>query len=147
MRILAAVVFMLALGVPAFGADRVVHLTLDGRPVDRSGGVAILHNGIVYADLVDLVKTFDGLMSYKAPSTYASIDGRTAVFTPGSRTMELQNKPVRLPGPVIRRNGDLYVPLDAFVTRVAGAKVRHPSATRADIIADANPISWSARRR
>jgi archaellum component FlaF (FlaF/FlaG flagellin family) len=140
-RIVATTLLALALGTSALAADRTVHLTLDGRPVDRSDEITVLHNGIVYADLIDLVKAFNGIMSYRAPSTYVTVNGKTAVFTPGSRTMRVQRSAVPLPGAIIHRKGDLYVPLDAFATQVAGAKVRHLSATRADIVANANPIS------
>ena len=45
-------------------------------------------------------------------------------------------------GPAFLRNGDLYVPLDTFITRVANAKVRiSPDQKQADIFVNANPLS------
>lgn len=140
-RIVAAALVALALtapvlAAPALAQDRVVHLTFDGRPIDNDAGVAFLHRGIAYVDLVVLVKAYDGLMSWRAPSQWVTINGLTAVLTPGSRTMRVQEKKVQLPGPVLRHKGMLLVPLDAFVTSVGG-KVTHRSATRAEIIANA----------
>ena len=141
-RIVATALLALALGGPALAADAVVHLTLDGRPVDRAGGIAILHQGVVYADVVDLTKSFNGLLTFHGNAAEITIGGTTATVTAGSRTMKLQQGSIVMPGAVFRRNGDLYVPLDAFVTRVAKAQVRtDPSHTRADIYVNANPTS------
>ena len=141
-RIVAAALIALALAAPALASDSVVHLTLDGRPVDRSGGIAVLHNGVVYADVVDLTKAFDGLLTFHGNAAEITINGITATVTAGSRTMTIQQGSIVMPGPVFRRNGDLYVPLSTFVTRVAKAQVRTDAAhTRADIYVNSNPMS------
>jgi copper amine oxidase-like protein len=141
-RILAAVFLGLALAVPAGAADQVVRLTIDGRPVDRSGGSAIVRGGVVYGDLVDLVKSFNGLLTFQRNATVVSIRGVTATFTVGSRTMKLNQGSIVMRGPVFLRDGEPFVPLDAFVTRVANAKLRLSSdRTRADILINANPLN------
>ncbi len=124
----------------AFAADRVVALTLDGRPVDRAGGVAVVRNGVVYADVVDLVKSFDGLVTFQGPTVVVTINGVTARFAAGSRTAAINDGAITMPGQAFMRNGDLFVPLGAFITRVAQAKVRiNPARRRADIYVNASP--------
>ncbi|GAC1429865.1 MAG: hypothetical protein NVSMB5_24290 [Candidatus Velthaea sp.] len=125
--------------LPAYAADRVVTLTLDGRPIDKHGGIAVMHGGVLYADTIDLVKTFDGLISlHKDGSATATIRGNTGAFTPGSRNATINGKVVRLPGAPFMRGGDLYVPLESFVSRIAAAKVRM-TGSGAEIIVSATP--------
>ncbi len=143
-RLLAAFLCALVLGLaaPASAADKNVKLTLDGRPVDRSGGIAVARGGVVYADVVDLVKAFDGLLTFHGNAVEVTIDSVTATFSAGSRTALLQEGSATMPGQVFRRNGDFYVPLGFFITRVAKAKLRtDPALTRADIYVNASPLS------
>lgn len=141
-RFLAALLLAVAFTGPAIAADRNVKLTLDGRPVDRQGGIALVRNGVVYADVVDLVKSFNGLLTFQGPATVVSIGSSTATFTMGSRTMKINQGAVTMRGPVFLHNGDPYVPLDTFITQVAGAKLRiSPDRTKADIYVNANPLS------
>jgi hypothetical protein len=135
-----AAVLLGAAGAPAGAADRVVRLVLDGRPVDRAGGIAVLHGGVVYADVVDLVKAFSGLLTLHGPAVWVTIGDTYAVFTNGSRTAKIDRGSIQLPGPCFMRNGDVYVPLGAFA-RVAKAQVRlNPARTEADVSVNANPI-------
>lgn len=129
--------------LPANAADKIVTLTLDGRPIDKRGGIAVLRGGIVYADAIDLVKTFDGLVSlHKDGSAVITIRGNTGAFAPGSRAATINKTRVPLPGAPFMRGGDLYVPLDAFITKIAGAKVHvTPSRTSADITVNFSPPS------
>ncbi|HEY0615438.1 MAG TPA: stalk domain-containing protein [Candidatus Elarobacter sp.] len=136
---LAAALMLLAAS-PAFAADRDVKLTLDGRPVDRAGGVAILHNGVVYADVVPLVKSFDGLLTFQGNAVVVTINGVTGRFTEGSRTALINDGATTMPGQTFKRNGDFFVPLELFITKIARAKVRmNPARTQADIAVNANP--------
>jgi hypothetical protein len=49
---------------------------------------------------------------------------------------------VMLPGAPFMRNGDLYVPLQFFITRIASARVQfNGDRTRADIRVNSNPLS------
>jgi hypothetical protein len=134
---LVAVVLALA---PALAKDQLVKLTLDGRPVDRVGGIALLHDGLVYADSVDLVKTFDGLVVFAGTSERIEIRGHVGTFTAGMRGATVDQVRVLLPGAPFVRNGDLYVPLEFFITRIASAHVRFTPG-RADIRVNANPLS------
>ena len=140
-RLLAAFAAALTLftAVPASAADRVVKLTLDGRPVDvRSGSIALLHGGVVYANVVPLVKSFDGLLTFQGTAVVVTINGVTGRFTEGSRTALINDGAVTMPGRTFKLNGDLYVPLDVFVTQIAKAKLRTNAArTQADIFVNA----------
>ncbi len=131
---------LLAPSGPALAADHDVKLTLDGRLVDRAGGVAVAHNGVVYANVVPLVKTFDGLLTFQGNAVVVTIHGVTGRFTDGSRTALINDGAVTMRGQTFKRNGDWYVPLDTFITQVAKAKLRMNAAqTQADISVNANP--------
>jgi hypothetical protein len=120
--------------LPGLAADQNVKLTLDGRPVDRAGGVAVLRNGVIYADVVPLVKSFDGLLTFQGNAVVVSIHGVTGRFTEGSRTALINQGALTMRGQTFKLNGDYYVPLDTFITRVAMAKLRvNPAQTQADI--------------
>jgi hypothetical protein len=135
---LALVATLLAVA-PGLAADRNVKLTLDGRPVDRAGGVAVLHNGVVYADVVPLVKSFDGLLTFQGNAVVVSIHGVTGRFTDGSRTVLIGQGAITMRGQTFKVNGDFYVPLDTFVTQIAKAKLRVNAAqTQADIYVNAS---------
>jgi hypothetical protein len=131
---LALGIALLAPSVSAFAADREVKLTLDGRAVDRAGGVAVVRNGVVYADVVPLVKSFDGLLTFQGNAVVVTIHGITGRFTDGSRTALINDGAVTMRGQTFKRNGDWYVPLETFITQIAKAKVRVNAAqTQADI--------------
>lgn len=144
-RIAAALALSLTLAgtcAPAVAGDRVVKLTLDGRPVDRAGGVARLRNGVVYADVVDLVKSFDGLLTFQGNAVEVSIGTTVARFTVGSRTVTIDQGAITMPGQTFKFDGDVYVPLSVFITDVAHAKVRiDASQSHADIFVNSNPLS------
>jgi hypothetical protein len=142
-RFLAALLcaLVLATAAPAAAADKNVKLTLDGRPVDRAGGVALARGGVVYANLVDLVKSFDGLLTFHGSGALVSVHGVTVSFTAGSRTAKIGEGAQTMKGQTFLRNGDLYVPLEFFITQVARAKVKiDPALTKADISVDPNPL-------
>ncbi len=121
-RILAAIVLGVALTGPALAADRVLRLTIDGRPVDRNG-------------VIDLVKSFNGLVTFQGPALVVTISGVTATFTNGSRTAKVGQGAVMMRGPAILREREMFVPLDTFVTRLTNAKVRlSRDRTQADIL-------------
>ena len=131
---------LLAPCVSASAADREVKLTLDGRAVDRAGGVAVVRNGVVYADVVPLIKSFDGLLTFQGNAVVVTIHSTTGRFTDGSRTALINDGAITMRGQTFKRNGDWYVPLDTFITQVAKAKVRVNAAqTQADISVNANP--------
>ncbi len=131
---------LLVPAVPAFGADTPVKLTLDGRPVDRDGKTAMKRNGVIYADVVDLVKSFNGLLTFQGNAVVVTITGINARFTEGSRTALINEGAVTMPGQTLKINGDFYVPLETFITKVAKAKLKtNPAKTQADIAVNANP--------
>jgi len=137
---LALGIALLAPNAPALAADRQVKLTLDGRPVDRVGGIAVVRNGVVYADVVPLVKSFDGLLTFQGNAVVVTIHGVTGRFTDGSRTALINDGAVTMRGQTFKRNGDWYVPLDTFITQIAKAKLRVNAAqTQADISVNASP--------
>ena len=141
-KLLTALALGIALVAPTtsvLAADREVKLTLDGRAVDRAGGVAVVRNGVVYADVVPLVKSFDGLLTFQGNAVVVTIHGITGRFTDGSRTALIGDGAVTMRGQTFKRNGDWYVPLDTFITQIAKAKVRvNATQTQADITVNPN---------
>lgn len=141
-KVLAALwlAFAVVAPLPAYASEKVVRLTLDGRPVARSGVVAVARDGIVYADVIDLVKSFDGLLTLHGDAVVVSIRAKTATLTAGSRTMKINQGSVVMPGQAFKRDGEIFVPLEAFVRSVAGAKVTiDADQSHADIAVNATP--------
>ena len=132
--------FAVVAPLPVSAAEKVVQLTLDGRPVARSGVVAVSRDGLVYADVIDLVKSFDGLLTLHGDAVVVSIRAKTATLTAGSRTMKINQGSIVMPGQAFKRGGEIFVPLEAFVRNVAGAKVTIDAAqSHADIAVSAAP--------
>ncbi|MFN2460796.1 MAG: hypothetical protein ABR591_08945 [Candidatus Velthaea sp.] len=136
---------VLASALPAKAADRPVTLTLDGRPVDRHGGIAVMRGDVVFADASD-AKSFNGLISLRRDgSATITIGANTGTFVPAMPRARINSRSVLLPGAPFLRNGDLYVPLNAFIARMANARVRiDRRRARADIVVNANPLSRAA---
>ena len=125
----------------ALADDAAVKLTLDGRPVDHNTGIAVLHRGGIFADAIDLTKCFDGFISLRRDgSATITIGPNTATFRPGSRHAIINAMVVELTAAPLMRNGDLYVPLAAFIAQVAMVKMRADTARhRADILVSFGP--------
>ncbi len=132
--IVCALVLASALGTTALAANTTVKLTLDGRPVAASGVVALNHNGVVFADMILLNKTFSGLMSIKGKTYSTVVRGHSVVFTANSQVAVFQGRKLRVPGAPFLLNNSLYVPLAAFA-RGIGVQVRiDPSHKNAEIV-------------
>ncbi len=130
----SALVLAAALGTSALAANTSVKLTLDGRPVAGNGVVALNHNGVVYADMILLNKTFSGLMSIKGKTYSTVVRGHSVAFTVNSPIGVVQGRKVRLSGSPFLLNNSLYVPLAAF-GRGIGVQIRiDASRTNADIV-------------
>ncbi len=114
--------------IPA-GASGSVVVALDGRPLTHHG-YAI--KGHVYADVVDLTRTFNGLLTYyKGGGVKLNIGGSMATFYPG-RTDGLYNgRPVLYPAApfTVVSGGDLYVPL-YIVVELAQVQLRYNAARK-----------------
>ncbi len=126
---------LLYLPAAAFAADAEVRLTLEGRPVDRNPGSAIMHGGAIYADAIALTKCFNGFITLRRDdSATITVGPNTGTFRAGSRIATINNVVVGLPGAPFMRNGDLFVPLDSFVSRIAAVGLLvDPAHHRADI--------------
>ncbi len=138
LSVAVAAALFLAAAVASDAADPIVRLTLDGRPVDRTGGIAVLHNGVVLADVVDLTKAFDGLLTFPdTKSVTVTVNGTTVRFRVGSATAVANDKPFRMRTAPIVHNGDIFVPLQTFAT-LGGATVNLTKG-RADLRISVNP--------
>ena len=110
-----AVVLALGIAAPALAKDRIVNLTLDGRPLASNGVVvAVAHGGVVFADMIALNKTFNGLMSINGKSYLTVVRGHSVAFTLGSRQAVYQGRKVLLPAAPYLINHSLFVPLTSF---------------------------------
>lgn len=145
-RTIAALAAMLALAVvpvASLAKDHLVALTLDGRPVDRAGGNAVWRAGVVYADTVDITKSFNGLYSFqKGGGAIITIGANTGTFQPATLRASINKTALTMPGKPFVRDGEIYVPLDFFIRHMTDAKVQINAAkTHADIRVNANPLS------
>lgn len=141
---MAFIFLSIVLASPAFAADRPLQLTIDGRPVSRNGSVALFHRGVAFANLIELVRSYGGLVSIATPATSVTIRSHSATFVPGSPTATIDTVAAPMPAPAFFSGGVLYVPLAFFVSRVAGGTVRIDTAAataniavRADAAPDA----------
>ncbi len=140
LAIATATTMLLATSLGALGADTQVKLTLDGRPVDRTGGNAIARNGVVLADIVDLTRAFNGLLTFPdRTSVTVTLNGTTVRYHAGVKTANANDKPVALRAAPFMHNGDLFVPLQEFVAFGGATVALAPG--RADIRINANPSS------
>ena len=121
------------LAAPA-AADVPVVLTLDGRPVSKRPGMAVRHNGVLFVDVVDLTKVFDGLLVFDGPRTVKiALRGHTATFTVGSPAARIDGKKTKLPAAPLLRNGDIYIPMSVMVGPRTGIGLNVIDPTHADL--------------
>jgi len=122
---LGAVVLSLAVAAPAAAADRPLVVTIEGRPISSAGTpVAFLHHGIAYASVVELVRSYGGIVTTTAGATTVTLHARTVRFVPESTSVSLDGERLKLATPAFLYGGILYVPLAFFVTRVARGHVK-----------------------
>ena len=132
-----AVAFALLLAAPAGAAHMAkstVTLTLDSRPVAKKGVVAMQRGAVVFADVIALNKTFNGLMSISGKTYRTIIRGHSVAFTANSRVAVFQGKKTMLPAAPFRYNNSLYVPLAAFGRGIGTAVHFNKAQMTADII-------------
>ena len=122
---LVAALVLSAIATPARAAGDPLALTVDGRPLSHAGSVAQTRHGVAYVDLVEIVRTFDGLLSIHKADTVATIGHHEATFRANDARVKLDGATVRMPAAAFRSGGDLYVPL-TFLVRglLPGATVR-----------------------
>jgi hypothetical protein len=126
--------------VAAAAADAPVELTVDGRPVG-SATVALQHNGVVFAEIGSLTRTFQGSLHAQGTSTSVHLPGGYAgTFTAGSAVMHYGGGAYTMKGAAFLHDGKLYVPLNAFVVKLARQRLFVDlSQTHANILVSANP--------
>ncbi len=111
--------------LPARAADTSLALMVDGRPISKNPHVAVIHGGVPFVDLVDIVRTFNGLVVIGAGHVGASVGKHEARFARGDATAMVDGTPVAMPAVAFSANGDLFVPLAFFLTElVPGASLR-----------------------
>lgn len=146
-RGVALVLLVVSLAAPALAADRPLSLTIDGRPVSRTGAVAVLHRRLAYVNLIELVRSYGGIVSVSSGATSVTVRARTATFVPGSAQVTVDKEAAEMPGPAYVSGGVLYVPLEFLVTRVAGGTVRIDAAgatARIAVPADGAPAATAS---
>jgi len=139
---LAAFLAFGAAGSAALAAapDRPIALTLDHRPVATNPDVALVHDGIVYVDIVPLTRAFQGSLHRTATTATARITDYVGRFTLGSTTLHLAHGTFTMAGPPFVRNGKFYVPLNAYVVKFARQRMFvNLSQTKANIFVNSDP--------
>ncbi len=128
LAVAAIVIGLLGFGGTAVRAADVAYaILIDGRPLTDNprdtGG--LYRGGSVFADAVKMNEAFNGLISFsnsKATVTITLAQRTTGTFTKGSQTAKVAGKVVTLPAAPFLYNGDLYVPISAFVI-LTGSKL------------------------
>jgi len=102
--------------------DRLLSVELDGRPLDANSPSGLLHQGKAFANVVRIVKSFSGLLTFGKNDSLVrvTIGAHTADFTVGSRRGAVDGQATTFSATPFVLNGDTYVPLDV-VARLAGA--------------------------
>lgn len=126
------------LPVRAEGADRPLTVTIQGRPISRSAPVAFLRDDVAYASATELVRAYDGLETDTNGLTSITIGSHQAAFAVYKAAAIVDGTSIAMGAPALVVDGALYVPLEFFVTHVAGGTV-HVSGTTADIRLAADP--------
>ena len=118
----------------ALAADTRVALTLDGRPISRKPDVALLRNGQMFVDVVDLTRVFSGFLIFEPGETVKiAIRGHTGTFRGGQRAARIDGKAVTLPEPAFLQNGDLYIPITVILGKSTGISLVKLGPRRADL--------------
>lgn len=121
-------------GTRPLAADTPVNLTLDGRPISRKPDVAVMRNGQLFVDVVDLTRVFDGFLVFEPGQTVKiAIRGHTGTFVAGKLAARVDGKPVTLPEAPFLRNGDLYIPIGVILGRRTGISLAKLGPRRADL--------------
>lgn len=113
---------LVAVPLVARANDTIVTVRVDERPADRGAGIAVIRNGAVFIDAIDINKVFSGLLLFSKNSVRINIGGASANFVVGRKTATVRGAEVALPAASFIRKGDIYVPLK-LVCDLAGATV------------------------
>ena len=142
-----ALAFAIA-GTRALAADTRVNLTLDGRPISRKPDVALLRNGQMFVDAVDLTRVFSGFLVFEPEETVKiAVRGHTGTFHAGQRAARIDGKAVTLPEPAFLHNGDLYIPVSVILGPQTGISLVKLGPRRADLhVAAFAPAATDAAR-
>lgn len=141
-RIVATSVLASLLVAPALASDRPLSVTIDGRPITRGTSMARIHNGVAYANLTELVRTYNGIVTTTRGATTVTVRTRRATFVPGSSSVVLNDGKLPLRDPAFMDRGALYVPLAFFVKRVGGGRIAIDRGMKtADISIAVDPVT------
>lgn len=146
-RSMAFVFLSVLLASPAIAADRSLAITIDGRPVSRNGTVAVLRRNVAYADLIELVRSYGGVVSISPAGASVTVRSRNATFVSGSASVSVDKTLDSMPERAFTANGTLFVPLQYFVTRIVGGTVRidaRAATARIALAPDALPQSTAS---
>jgi|GEM_PF-4706019 hypothetical protein len=104
------------LGSHAAGAvDMRVALTLDGRPISTRASVAIVRDGVLFVNAVDITRVFDGLLVFETNGIRLGVRGYNISFTIGRHVALVDKTAVRLKVAPFEHDGDIFVPLGPII--------------------------------
>lgn len=124
MRAAAILLSIVVVATPAIAASRPLVVTIEGRPISHGASIAVLRHGTAYANLTELVRSYNGIVTTTRGATTVTVRTHQATFVPGSRSVVLDTVAMPLDTPAYLASGSLYVPLVFFVRRVARGRVR-----------------------
>ena len=123
-RCMTLLLLSIGLASPALAADRPLDLTIDGRPISRTGSVALFHRNVAFVNLIELVRSFGGLVTLSKSGAAVTLRSHSATFVSDRATATVDAVPMTMPAAAFTAGGVLYVPLEFFVNRIAGGTVR-----------------------
>jgi hypothetical protein len=107
--------FALFASAAANAAETRVILTLDGRPISTRPSMALMRDGVLFVDAVDITRIFDGLLVFERNGVRLGLRGHNESFTIGRHVMLVDKTAVRLKAAPFEYNGDIFVPIDPII--------------------------------
>jgi hypothetical protein len=96
-------------------ADTRVILTLDGRPISARPSMAMMRNGVLFVNAVDVTRIFDGLLVFEKNGVRLGVRGHFESFTIGRRMVIVDKTKVPLKVAPFEYNGDIFVPISPII--------------------------------
>ncbi len=99
----------------AGAADTRVSLTMDSRPISTRPSVALIRDGVLFVNAVDMTRVFDGLLVFERHGVRLGVRGHNLSFTIGKRIALVDKSAVRLRVAPFEFNADIYVPIEPII--------------------------------
>jgi len=114
-----------------------VILTIDGRPLSTRPSQALIRNGVLFVDAVDVTRVFDGLLVFERRGVRIGVRGHTESFRLGSLIAVVDKTNVRLRAAPFEYDGDIFVPIGPIISADPALHLTWINRHHADLHVDA----------